>query len=149
MTQARQILCAGAALWDVIGRAGTPLPYGADVPGRVVRRPGGVALNIALALADLGHAPTLLAAFGTDEAGTELAGCLAAAGVGIAGLHRHPGATDTYVAIEDAGGELHAAVADCACLEAAGEAVLAPLRDGRLPAPWPGPIVADLSLIHI
>ena len=146
MPDARPILCAGAALWDVIGRATQPLPHGADVPGRVVRRPGGVALNVALALAALGQPVTLLAAVGDDDAGDALARRLTAAGVDAAGLCRYAGPTDTYVAIEDEGGELHAAVADCAGLEAAGAAVLAPLRDGRLPAPWTGRIVADGNL---
>jgi pseudouridine kinase len=142
---ARQpILCAGAALWDVIGRAAAPLPHGADVPGRVERRPGGVALNVALALAGFGHPVALLAAIGRDPAGEALAARLAAAGVSTAGLYRHGGATDTYVAIEDMKGELHAAVADCAGLEAAGEALLAPLADGRLAAP--GWVVADGNL---
>ena len=53
------------------------------------------------------------------------------------GLHRHDGPTDAYLAIEGPGGELHAAVADCAGLERAGAALLAPLADGRLPAPGP------------
>ena len=48
-------LCAGAAHWDIIGRTDLPLPPGADVPGRVTRRPGGVAQNIARALAALGR----------------------------------------------------------------------------------------------
>lgn len=140
------ILCVGAALWDVIGRAARPLPHGADVPGRVVRRPGGVALNVALALAALRQPVALIAAVGDDDAGDALARRLAAAGVDTAGLCRYAGATDSYVAIEDERGELHAAVADCAGLEAAGTAVLAPLRDGRLAAPWPGRIVADGNL---
>jgi sugar/nucleoside kinase (ribokinase family) len=150
---ARQpILCAGAALWDVIGRAAAPLAPGADVPGRVERRPGGVALNIALALAALGHPVALLAAIGRDPGGEALAGYLSAGGVDIAGIYRHSGATDSYVAVEDGVGELHAAVADCAGLEAAGEALLAPLADGRLAAPgWavadgnlPAPVLARL-----
>jgi sugar/nucleoside kinase (ribokinase family) len=114
------------------------------VPGRVERRPGGVALNIALALAALGHPVALLAAIGRDPAGDALAAGLAAAGVSTAGLYRHGRATDTYVAIEDMQGELHAAVADCAGLEAAGEALMAPLADGRLAAP--GRVVADGNL---
>ncbi len=144
---ARQpILCAGAALWDVIGRTATPLPHGADVPGRIDRRAGGVALNIALALAGRGHPVALLAAVGRDAAGDDLVARIETAGIGIAGVHRHPGATDTYLAIEDARGELHAAVADCAGLERAGPALLDALRDGRLAAPWPGRIVADGNL---
>ena len=138
-------LCAGAALWDIIGRTAVPLPPGADVPGTVIRRPGGVALNIALALATLQRPVALLAALGRDPAGDELAARIAAAGID-AFLHRHDSPTDAYVAIEGPGGELHAAVADCAGLETAGAALLAPLADGRLPAPWSGPIVADGNL---
>jgi sugar/nucleoside kinase (ribokinase family) len=111
----------------------------------VERRPGGVALNIALALAALGHPVALLAAIGRDPAGDALVAHLAAAGVSTAGLLRQPGATGGYVAIE-VKGELHAAVADCAGLEAAGPALFAPLEDGRLVAPWPGRVVADGNL---
>ena len=45
------ILCIGAMLWDVIGRAPRRMAPGADVPGRIRHIPGGVALNVALALA--------------------------------------------------------------------------------------------------
>jgi sugar/nucleoside kinase (ribokinase family) len=147
MTRAAEpFVCVGAAHWDIIGRTALPLPPGADVPGTIVRRPGGVALNVALALAALGRPVVLLAAIGDDEAGEELAAALAAAGVDCRGLHRRAGATDAYVAIEGRGGELHAAVADCGGLEAAGPALLAPLRarglaphrlvaDGNLPLP--------------
>ena len=52
--EGRRVLCVGAAHWDVIGRTPRPLPPGADVPGRVTRQPGGVARNIAEALARAG-----------------------------------------------------------------------------------------------
>ncbi len=139
------ILCIGAALWDVIGRSAAALSSGADVAGTVVRRPGGVALNVALALAERRRPVTLLAALGRDAAGDALATLIAARGIDCAHLHRHDGPTDAYVAIE-AAGALHAAVADCAGLERAGPALLAALGDGRLPAPWPGPVVADGNL---
>ncbi len=139
-------ICAGAAHWDIIGRTAEALPPGADVPGTVLRRPGGVALNVAFALAALGCRTALLAALGRDPAGDELAARITAAGIDPSGLHRHAGRTDAYVAIEDGCGELRAAVADCAGLESAGRAVLAPLRDGRLALPGAGPIVADGNL---
>jgi sugar/nucleoside kinase (ribokinase family) len=44
------ILCIGAVLWDVIGRTPGPMGVGADVPGRISRLPGGVAMNIAMTL---------------------------------------------------------------------------------------------------
>ncbi|HVH02414.1 MAG TPA: PfkB family carbohydrate kinase, partial [Amaricoccus sp.] len=109
-------LCIGAAHWDVVGRTAAALPAGADVPGRVTGQPGGVAQNIARALAALGRPVRLIAALGRDPIGDALASDLAAAGVDCRWLHRHPGATDGYVAIEGADGALHAAVADCAGL---------------------------------
>ena len=142
----RPTLCVGAALWDIIGRTPLPLPSGADVPGTVIRRPGGVALNIALALAAMNRPTALLAALGRDAAGDELAALIAAAEIDSAGLHRHDAPTDTYVAIEGPAGELHAAVADCTGLERAGTALLAALSDGRLATPWTGAIVADGNL---
>ncbi|HRO13413.1 MAG TPA: PfkB family carbohydrate kinase, partial [Amaricoccus sp.] len=139
-------LCAGAAHWDIIGQTSHALLPGADVPGRVSRRPGGVAQNVARALAALGHPAVLLAAIGRDPEGAALAADLSAAGVDCAGLHRHDGPTDRYLGIEGPTGALHAAVADCAGLERAGLALLAPLRDGRLPSPWPGTLVLDGNL---
>ena len=102
-------LCVGAAHWDVVGRTAAALPPGADVPGRVTRQPGGVAQNVARALAGLGRPVRLLAAIGRDADGDALAADLAAAGVDCAWLCRHPGPTDRYLAIEGADGALHAA----------------------------------------
>jgi pseudouridine kinase len=135
-------LCVGAAHWDIVGRTAAPLPPGADVPGRLTRQPGGVAQNVARALAAFDRPVRLAAAIGRDPPGDALAADLVAAGVDCAWLFRHGGATDAYLAIEGADGALHAAVADCDSLERAGEALLAPL----LAAGWPGPIVADGNL---
>ena len=143
MTPPPPFLCAGAAHWDVIGRTAPPLPPGADVPGRVTRRPGGVAQNIARALAALGRPVTLLSAIGRDRAGDELVADLAAAGIDVTALHRHDGPTDTYLALEGPGGALHAGIADCTGLERAGSRpprrrLPRPARlvlDGNLPAP--------------
>jgi sugar/nucleoside kinase (ribokinase family) len=143
------ILCLGAALWDVIGRSPAALPRGADVPGRIATVPGGVALNIAVALAGLGLRPALLGAVGDDPEGAALVAAMAARGVGAGWLTVMPGlATDRYMAIEDAGG-LVAAIADAQTLEAAGAAILGPLADGRLGSaadPWAGPVVIDGNL---
>ncbi|MDB2369265.1 kinase, partial [Octadecabacter sp.] len=48
------ILCIGSVLWDIIGRAPGQMRAGSDVPGRITRRPGGVAMNIAMTLAQFG-----------------------------------------------------------------------------------------------
>lgn len=134
---ATAFLVAGAAHWDLIARTDAPLPPGADVPGRIERRPGGVALNVALALAALRRPVTLVSALGTDAEGDALAATIAAAGItGL--LTRHPGATGAYLAIETADGSLLAGVADCATLDRAGPTLPA-LR-------WTGPLVLDGNL---
>ena len=66
MTIGARILCVGAAHWDVIGRASVPLAEGADVPGRIQRRSGGVALNIARGVAVLEGASRLCSVVGDD-----------------------------------------------------------------------------------
>ena len=72
MTQTPDILCIGSVLWDVIGRTPAQMRIGADVPGRITRAPGGVAMNIAMTLRRFGMTPALLTAMGRDDAGTEL-----------------------------------------------------------------------------
>lgn len=143
------VLCLGAAHWDVIGLAPEPLTQGADVAGRVRRRPGGVALNIAAALARLGLSPALIATIGTDAAGADLAAAAGAMGIDCRYFHRDPDRpTGTYIAIEDPSG-LVAAIADAAALEAAGPALLAPLTDGSLGSaarPWTGALAIDGNL---
>lgn len=122
-------LCVGAAHWDLIARAGAQLGIGADVPGRLTRRPGGVALNIALALAALGQRVGLVAAIGRDGPGAELVAEIEARGVECRSLLRHAAATDCYLAIEDARGEVFAAIADCAGLEAHGDGLARALAE--------------------
>jgi len=140
---APDILCIGAAHWDIIGTTDAALPRGADRPGTVARSPGGVALNIARALAARGFHPALLTALGDDAEGDALA---AAAGVDLGHALRLPGrATGAYVAIE-AAGRLVAALADTAALHAAGAAILAPLRAGGALSGWRGTVVIDGNL---
>ena len=146
---APNVICIGSALWDIIGRSPIPMPHGADKPGRVVRLPGGVALNIALTLRRLGLVPTLLTAVGRDADGDELLAVCERLGIGTDYVHRSPDLpTDRYMAIEDENG-LVAAIADAHSLEAAGDRILAPLSDGRLGRhgkPWGGLIALDGNL---
>ncbi len=149
MAGCRPILCVGAAHWDLIARAATPLGPGADLPGRIARQPGGVALNVALALAALGRPVALLSAIGRDLAGDSLLVEASARGVVTAHVTRVEGPSDGYVAIEGPDGEIFAAVADCRALEAAGTTPLGPLRDGALAepgAPWTSGVVVDGNL---
>src|SRR6056300_1603916 len=72
MTQSPCLLCIGSVLWDVIGRSTRAMQAGSDVPGRITRLPGGVAMNIAMTLRRFGLHPVLLTAIGRDEEGEEL-----------------------------------------------------------------------------
>jgi sugar/nucleoside kinase (ribokinase family) len=114
--------------------------------GRIGRQPGGVALNVALALAASGVPAALLAAVGRDAEGDALLAETEARGVDCGAVLRHDGPTDSYLALEDGAGEVFAAVADCAGLERAGLDVLRPLAEGGLERPWTGWIVADGNL---
>ncbi|MBK6466855.1 MAG: kinase [Rhodobacter sp.] len=143
------ILCIGSVLWDIIGRSPAAMRLGADVPGRIARLPGGVAMNIAKTLARFGLRPAILTAIGRDAEGDDLIAACARLGLETGYACRPDDLpTDRYMAVEGANG-LIAAIADARSLEAAGDRILAPLSDGRLgsgAAPWPGPIALDGNL---
>jgi sugar/nucleoside kinase (ribokinase family) len=122
---------------------------GSDVPGRITRLPGGVAMNIAMTLARFGMRPTLLTAIGRDAEGDELIAACARMGMDVDHLYRSDDLpTDRYMAVEGANG-LIAAIADAHSLEAAGAKILHPLRGGALggtDAPFSGPVAVDGNL---
>lgn len=142
------VLCIGSVLWDIIGRTPARIGPGYDVPGHIIRLPGGVALNIAMTLARRGLVPALLSAVGRDGEGDDLIRAVSQMGIDCTRIHRSDLPTDRYMAIEGAGG-LVAAIADAHSLEAAGDSILAPLADGRLGSdrhPWAGLIALDGNL---
>lgn len=146
MAKHPDILCIGSVLWDVIGRAPVAMREGSDVAGRITRLPGGVALNIAMTLARFGMTPALLTAVGRDAEGDELITACQARGLITDFCYRSDDLpTDVYMAVEGANG-LIAAIADAHSLEAAGDKILAPLSDGRLAAPFTGPVALDGNL---
>jgi pseudouridine kinase len=149
MTARPDIICIGSVLWDVIGRTSIPMRIGADVPGRITRLPGGVAMNIAMTLRRFGMTPAILTAIGQDAEGGELMADVARMGIISDMVYRSDDLpTDRYMAIEGPGG-LVAAVADAHSLEAAGAKILRPLSDGRLGTPenpWAGPVALDGNL---
>ena len=143
------ILCIGSVLWDIIGRTPVSLRMGGDVPGRITRLPGGVAMNIAMTLARFGLRPAILTAIGRDTEGEDLIAACARMGLITGHVYRSDDLpTDRYMAIEGSNG-LIAAVADAHSLEAAGAKILRALSDGSLgsdAAPWPGMIALDGNL---
>jgi sugar/nucleoside kinase (ribokinase family) len=143
------ILCIGSVLWDIIGRSPTSMRLGSDVPGRITRLPGGVAMNIAMTLRRFGMVPALLTAIGRDAEGDELVAACDRLGLVTAHVYRSDDLpTDRYMGVEGANG-LIAAIADAHSLEAAGDKILRPLADGALGSaarPWPGPIALDGNL---
>jgi sugar/nucleoside kinase (ribokinase family) len=149
---APEILCIGSVLWDVIGRTASHMQVGSDVPGRITREPGGVAMNIAMTLRRFGLRPALLTSIGRDAEGEEMVEWIRR--LGLDGSHIHFSEdlpTDLYMAIEGANG-LIAAVADAHSLEAAGAKILRPLTDGALGSagtPYPGVIALDGNLTEM
>ncbi|MEM8632094.1 MAG: PfkB family carbohydrate kinase [Pseudomonadota bacterium] len=150
MTASRKdVVCIGSVLWDIIGRTASHMRVGSDVPGRITRLPGGVAMHIAMTLARFGMRPILLSAVGRDAAGEELIGECQRRSMVTDHLYRSDDLpTDIYMAIEGANG-LIAAIADAHSLEKAGDKILRALSDGRLgspEAPYSGIIALDGNL---
>lgn len=149
MKKQPDILCIGSVLWDVIGRSSLAMRQGSDVPGRITRLPGGVAMNIAMTLARFGMTPALLTALGRDAEGDELMTACAARGMITDTIYRSDDLpTDSYMAVEGANG-LIAAIADAHSLETAGAKILRPLADGTLADadhPYEGLIALDGNL---
>ena len=135
-------MVAGSALWDIIATAERPMKPGFDLPGRIQRQMGGVALNVALATARLDRPVGLLSAIGRDAEGDMLLAEAATNGVDCTHVSRSDDPTDAYLAVENPDGEVFSAIADCAALELAGDRILAPLSK----APFTGTLVIDGNL---
>ncbi len=149
MTSPAPIHCIGSVLWDIVGRSDRHMKAGHDVPGRIIRIPGGVMMNIAMALRMHDVPVSLLTSLGADPAGRDLLQEATQRGMETALVHisdSHP--TDQYMAIEGSNG-LIAAIADAHSLEAEADAVIAPMRDGRVgtvDAPYDGMVVCEGNL---
>jgi ribokinase len=75
------IVVVGDLMVDVVARLAAPFARGTDTPGRVERRPGGSAANVAAWLAAGGQPVALVARAGDDAFGREAVAELEAAGV--------------------------------------------------------------------
>lgn len=110
-----------------------PPPDGNVVATEVLRAPGGLGANVAVALARLGHHVRLLGAVGDDEAGHWLRRALAQAGVETSSLLVRP-AVPTYgcfIAVTPAGERLIFGLPGAAVLERAAELDRAAVRQAR------------------
>ena len=149
MIKSIDILCIGSVLWDVVGRSPSVMRLGSDVPGRIERLPGGVAMNIAMTLARFGMTPALLTAIGRDREGDELMTEAQNMGLITDYVYRSDDLpTDSYMAVEGANG-LIAAIADAHSLEQAGAKIITAMGDGRLgdeENPYKGLIALDGNL---
>ena len=149
MQKRPEILCIGSVLWDVIGRSTRTMQAGSDVPGRITRLPGGVAMNIAMTLRRFDLNPALLSVIGKDPEGIELIEAVEILDLNTNFLYRSDDLpTDQYMAIEGSNGMI-AAIADAHSLEAAGDKILAPLENGQLGTadnPFDGLIALDGNL---
>lgn len=149
MTTSPNILCIGSVLWDIIGRSASHMRQGSDVPGRIIRIPGGVAMNIAITLRRQGMRPALLTAMGLDPEGQELLAQCQRMGMACDHIYLSKDLpTDRYMAVEGGNG-LIAAIADAHSLEEAGDKILTALLDGPLgsaAAPYEGLIALDGNL---
>ena len=144
-----EILCIGSILWDIIGRANYIMNEGSDVPGKIKRLPGGVALNIAMTLCHFGFKPALLSVVGRDQHGAELIKAIEKLNLITHYVHRSKSLpTDQYMAIEGMNG-LTAAIADTHSLETASNHILKSLSNGELGSlskPFSGLIALDGNL---
>jgi len=121
------ILCIGAAHVDVRARALDPVVMGSSNPVVVRRDLGGVACNVATALARLGHDVRLISRIGRDGEGDRLLAAAVASGIDATGIGRSADRpTATYTALLDPGGEMVVALADMAIYDELTPAALGP-----------------------
>lgn len=134
--------CFGGVLIDHIGRASAPVRPGQSNPGAARLTPGGVALNIAQALAAGGARVALMGAVGRDVGADLITATMAEAGIENRLIRTgHP--TGAYLAIEDADGDLHAGVSDLTASEALpADAIVAHLAQ----APPDARLIVDANL---
>jgi pseudouridine kinase len=114
-----RFLCIGGAVVDRKYFAQGALVPGSSNPARSVTGSGGVARNIAENLARLGEDVALVSRVGADDPGRRMVRELADLGVDVSGVEAFAGErTAEYVAFLNAHGEMFAAMADMAILDA-------------------------------
>lgn len=104
--------CFGAIHLDLIAHAREPIQRETSTPSAMRGMPGGVATNVARALAKLGVPVALSGALGDDGDGAALRSLLVREGLNLYGVRTLPLPTGRYVALHDPDGSLAAAVVD-------------------------------------
>lgn len=134
--------CLGGVLIDHIGRTHAPVHTNQSNPGAARLTPGGVALNIARALASHGAKVALMGAVGRDISADLIGAALTEAGIEDQLIRTdHP--TGAYLAIENADGDLYAGVSDLTALETLpADAIVAHLAQ----APPDARLIVDANL---
>ncbi len=128
-----RVLCVGGANVDYCGRASVELAAGQSAPGRVTRRIGGVAVNVALGVREISHMAgkadevqiDMGTVVGEDLDGRGVDEHLRAHDIGTdMVLTRDGGATGAYLAIQDTSGQTMLGIGDTRSVESltAGEA---------------------------
>jgi pseudouridine kinase len=102
----------GAIHLDTIAHAGVPILRETSTPAHLSASPGGVAANVARALARLGVATALAGNVGTDAEGDALLARLVLEGIDVSAVRRSALPTGRYLALHDPDGSLAAAVVD-------------------------------------
>lgn len=132
MTNRLKIICAGLIGWDNIGRTDLPMIIGNDLPGKIDTHIGGVAANIAMALANrLTTNPNfevvLLSSIGNDQKSDLLLSTLSKHyKINCNFVIREEGTSDGYICIES-NGELFGAISSSAQLQKSCVKIFEPL----------------------
>ncbi|NVK35497.1 MAG: carbohydrate kinase [Rhodobacteraceae bacterium] len=118
-TQLPEALCIGAIHWDTIAHAEQKVLRETSTPSKLKQKAGGVATNVARALARLDVSVTLLGATGNDPAAKAIEDQLQAESIKTCFSKRSSFATGQYLALHDPDGGLAAACVDDAVLRTA------------------------------
>ncbi len=78
------LCCLGDLVNDIVVYADSPIATGTDTPGKIWRRPGGSAANVAVHATSLGTSTTFIGQVGDDQSGALLTTELTAVGVNLA-----------------------------------------------------------------
>lgn len=111
-TDIRRVLCIGAIHWDSLAHARQAIVADTSTPAAIEQKPGGVATNVARALARLGVPVTLTGVIGNDVAGSALRSLLDKEGIELNLTCRDDAPTAQYLALHDPDGGLAAACVD-------------------------------------